>query len=516
MTMDVSTGVIAGASVQIGDPIVERLVGEVLEVIFDRDEPLCTALTDCGAGGLSSAIGEMGAGVGATVQLRHVPRKYPGLAPWEVWLSEAQERMVLAVPPEHLAEVMTVCVNRGVLAADVGEFTGDGRMLVVDGREVVVDLPMEFLHEGRPQREMEAVSRHAPDPSTSRPVVADAASMLLSLLSHPTIASKESVVRRFDHEVLGGTLIGPMSAPHQTGPSDGTVIVDPLASEGFALGVGVNPQYGVFDPYSMAWSCVDEALRNVVCAGADPSAAALLDNFSWGDPREHETLGGLVAAVRGCCDAAAAHAAPFVSGKDSLNNEYETVDGTRRSVPPTLVVTALAHVPDGDMVPSTSFVAAGSAVVLTGTTTEELRGSHLDLVLGIDGGGRCPAPDLSAPDRYRVVHGLIRSGGILAAHDVSEGGLAVALAEMVLGADGLGLDAHLGEVHGDSTIAMFAESNGRIILEVPVDRVGHIVSMTGGVDIGRVSSRDGLRVTSSDTRVELGRDELSRAWEGRR
>jgi phosphoribosylformylglycinamidine synthase len=516
MTMDISTGVIAGASVQIGDPIVERLVGEVLEVMFDRDEPLCTALTDCGAGGLSSAIGEMGAEVGATVQLRHVPRKYPGLAPWEVWLSEAQERMVLAVPPAHLDEVMTLCTDHGVLAAEVGRFTGDARMTVLDGREVVVDLPMEFLHEGRPQREMGAVSRHVPDPSTSRPVVADAASMLLSLLSHPTIASKESVVRRFDHEVLGGTLIGPMSAPHQTGPSDGTVIVEPLAREGFALGVGVNPQYGVFDPYSMAWSCVDEALRNVVCAGADPSSTALLDNFSWGDPRRPETLAGLVAAVRGCCDAAAAHAAPFVSGKDSLNNEYETVDGTRRSVPPTLVVTALAHVPDGDVVPSTSFVALGSAVVLTGTTTEELRGSHLDIVLGVDGGGSCPTPDLSAPDRYRLIHGLIRSGDVLAAHDVSEGGLAVALAEMVLGSDGLGLDAHLEEVHADPTVAMFAESNGRLVLEVPADRVDHVVSMTGGVDLGRVSPRDGLRLTAAEIRVDLGRADLAGAWEGRR
>lgn len=513
MTMDVSTGEIAGASVQIGDPIVERLVGEALDELCDRDEPLCTALTDCGAGGLSSAVGEMGEAVGARVQLDDVPRKYPGLAPWEVWLSEAQERMVLAVSPQHLNEVISLCTARGVSAVDIGEFTGDGRMVVCSGDDVVVDLPMTFLHDGRPQRSLTAKVRAIPPAESQRTTVIDPASTVLALLAHPTIASKEAIVRRYDHEVLGQTVIGPMSAPYQTGPSDGAVIADPSASEGFAIGIGVHPQYGVFDCYAMAWSCVDEALRNIVCSGADPSGVALLDNFSWGDPRRAETLGDLVSAVAGCCDAAVAHSAPFVSGKDSLNNEYETADGSRRSVPPTLVITALAHVPDADAVPHSSFVVSGNVVVVTGETRDELRGSHLDVVLGTDGGGDVPAPDHTAPSRYRVIHELIRRGDVVAAHDVSEGGLAVALSEMVLGSNGLGLDADLTSVNSDAIVALFSESNGRIILEVPAGRVDTVVDATGGVVLGTVSERDGLRLTASATTVSLSREELTSAWE---
>lgn len=515
MTMDVSTGEIAGASVQIGDPIVERLVGEALQELCDRDEPLCTALTDCGAGGLSSAIGEMGEKVGARVQLDDVPRKYPGLAPWEVWLSEAQERMVLAVAPHRLDEVVSLCTARGVSAVDIGEFTGDGRMVVCSGHDPVVDLPMSFLHDGRPRRSLTATLRAVPPEETQRSAVVDPSSTLIAVLSHPTIASKEWIVRRYDHEVLGQTVSGPMSSPYQTGPSDGAVIADPLASEGFAIGVGVHPPYGIFDCYAMAWSCVDEAVRNVVCAGADPSMVALLDNFSWGDPRRTETFGDLVSAVAGCCDAAAAYSAPFVSGKDSLNNEYESTDGSRRSVPPTLVITALAHVPDADAVPRSSFVAPGNVVVVTGETRDELRGSHLDVILGADGGGHVPAPDHTAPSRYRVIHELIRRGDVVAAHDISEGGLAVSLSEMVLGSDGLGIDADVSSVHSDATVALFSESNGRIVLEVPSDRVDMVVELTAGVVLGTVSEHDGLRLRASTTTVSLSREELSRAWERR-
>lgn len=516
MTMDVTTGRIAGASVQIGDPIVERMVGEVLEELFSGDDPPCTAITDCGAGGLSSAVGEMGETTGARVQLRSVPRKYPGLAPWEVWLSEAQERMVLAVPASRVDEVLACCARKGVLAAEIGEFTDDGRMLVLDGDEIVVDLPMDFLHGGRPQRHMVAVRGVEKEKDPCREPVVDLAAMLLALLAHPTIASKERIIRCYDHEVLGHTVIGPMAAPHQHGPSDGAVIAEPLAREGFALGIGMNPTIGVFDPYAMAWGCVDEAIRNAVCLGADPRTIALLDNFSWGDPTRPETLGGLVAAVEGCCDAAKAFAAPFVSGKDSLNNEYLTEDGIRRSVPPTLVVTALAHVPDADATPASSFTGVGNLVVVTGTTRDEMRGSHLDLVLGRDGGGRCPSPDEGAPERYVAIHRLIASGHVVSAHDASEGGLAVALAEMVLGAPDIGVEADIGVVHPDAVVSMFAESVGRIILEVPASSLDHVLASTGGVLVGTTVSGSHLHLVVEDDSVSLAREQLLRAWGGHR
>ncbi|MFM8793537.1 MAG: phosphoribosylformylglycinamidine synthase subunit PurL [Acidimicrobiales bacterium] len=512
MTMDATTGEVAGASVQIGDPIVERLVGEVLVELLDREQPLCTAITDCGAGGLSSAVGEMAEELGATVQMRDVARKYPGLAPWEVWLSEAQERMVLAVAPSDMAAVRTVCAQRGVTCTDIGEFTGNGRMTVLDGARILVDLPTAFMHDGRPQRRMRAEFPDRTAPARGR-TVDDHRATVLALLAHPTIASKEPVVRRYDHEILGATVVGPMSAPHQTGPSDGTVIARPDSAEGFAVGVGVNPQYGRFDPLAMAWAAVDEAVRNVVVAGADPGAVALLDNFSWGDPRRHETMGDLVLAVRGCCEAARAYRAPFVSGKDSLNNEYEGTDGVRRAVPPTLVITALAHVPDADAVPGVGLTGEGNVLVLAGHTDIELRGSHLDLVLGDDLGGVVPQPDMSAPSRYAVVHTLLRGGVVRSAHDVSEGGVAVAVAEMVLASGGCGATLEAAAVHPDPVAALYSESTGRIILEVGADDAARVVEILGtAAVVGRVTGDGNLRVDTAGAATVIPRRELSAAW----
>lgn len=512
MTMDATTGEVAGASVQIGDPIVERLVGEVLVELLDREQPLCTAITDCGAGGLSSAVGEMAEELGATVQLRDVARKYPGLAPWEVWLSEAQERMVLAVDPADLPAVRSACAQRGIMCTDIGEFTGTGRMTVLDGEHVLVDLPSAFMHDGRPQRRMRADFADRTMHDVYR-TVADHRATVLALLAHPTIASKEPVVRRYDHEILGATVVGPMSAPHQTGPSDGTVIAHPGSAEGFAVGVGVNPQYGRFDPEAMAWAAVDEAIRNVVVSGADPVAVALLDNFSWGDPRRHETMGDLVLAVRGCCDASRVYGAPFVSGKDSLNNEYEGTDGVRRSVPPTLVITALAHVPDADAVPRAGLTAAGNVLVLAGRTAHELRGSHLDLVLGSDHGGSVPQPDAAAPARYAAVHGLLRGGLVQSAHDVSEGGLAVAVAEMVLASAGLGATVDTTVVHADQVTALYSESTGRILLEVAESDEARVLGgLEGSTVIGRVTDDGNLRLGTQGATVVLSRNDLVAAW----
>lgn len=518
MTMDATTGQVAGASVQIGDPIVERLVGEVLTGLLDRPDPLCSALTDCGAGGLSSAVGELADGIGASVQLENVPLKYAGLQPWEVWLSEAQERMVLAVAPVDLAAVLAVCARHGVEAADIGEFTGGGRLVVCHGPNVVVDLPTDFLHGGRPPRSMTARPRRLSGSEEFARIVPDHRTAVLGLLAHPTIASKESVVRRYDHHVLGSTVVGPMAGQFQLGPSDGSVIAHPESGEGFAIGVGVNPQYGIFDPEAMAWSAVDEALRNVVVAGADPAAVALLDNFSWGDPTHESTLGDLVHAVKGCCDAARAFAAPFVSGKDSLNNEYEDARLGRHSIPPTLVITALAHVPDADRVPGSALQSPGNVVVLVGRTHAELRGSHLDLLLGADHGGEVPAADRSAPRAYRAVHEVIRRGLVLSAHDVSEGGLAVALSEMSLTTPGVSLDVDLRQVHADDTVALYSESNGRMLLEVAPGCLGEVLAALGdrAVPVGRTIDGDSMVIVLNESNVTIANDELLAAWGGRR
>lgn len=506
-TMDATTGEVAGASVQIGDPIVEKLLIDLLDDVWG----LISAITDCGAGGLSSAVGEMAEGIGADVELAHVPLKYPGLAPWEIWLSEAQERMVVAAPPASMEALVERCRYHGVEMTDLGAFTGDGRLVVRMGGDPVLDLDTRFLHDGRPGRSMTfttVVPRRDVGP---RREVDDPAATLLALLAHPNIASKEPVIRGYDHEIRGATAVRPLVGWNGDGPADGVVIAEPADTDGFAIGIGVNPWMGLHDPERMAHAVVDEAIRNVVAVGADPEQVALLDNFSWGDPRRASTLGELVAAVQGCCDAALAHRAPYVSGKDSLNNEYVAADGERRSVPPTLVITAVAHVPDAAACVTPDLKQAGNVLVLVGGTAEDFAGSHLDIVQGEPGRpGLVSAPDYAAPARYRALHAAMRSGLVASCHDLSEGGLAVAIAEMCLGGS---LGAVIDELgHPDPVVGLFAESTGRFVCEVaPGDLDGFRAQVQPVTVLGTVTTEPTLRLPG--TRA-VSVDELRAAWRG--
>lgn len=505
-TMDATTGDVAGASVQIGDPIVEKLVIDAMRECLG----LYHAVTDCGAGGLSSAVGEMAEGIGAEVDVTLAPLKYPGLRPWEVWLSEAQERMVFAVPPDTWPQMQAVCARHGVEAVSLGRFTGDGVLRVLAGDLQVLELDTHFLHDGRPQRsmtaELPAPYRGVPD----LPVCTDLGATLLSLLAHPDIRSKESVIRRYDHEIRGATVVRPLVGERHDGHADGVVLARPTDAHGVAIGIGVNPWFGVTDPERMAHAVIDEAIRNVVAVGADPSTVSLLDNFSWGDPRRPSTLGDLVMAVQGCCDAALAYAAPFVSGKDSLNNEYLGSDGQRHAVPPTLVITALAHVPAADACVTPDLKSPGNLLVLLGRTAPEFGGSHFAMVNDHAGMAVVPAPDACAPDRYRRLHAAIRAGLVRACHDVSEGGLAVALAEMAI-AGRLGVEIDdMGHDHAPT--AWFAESNGRFVVEVDPDNLAAFTDLIGD-DVhvlGRVRADDVLHLDAERLTI----DEVERAWKG--
>jgi phosphoribosylformylglycinamidine synthase len=499
-TMDAATGEVAGASVQIGDPVVEKLV---IDVLADAGG-LYTAITDCGAGGLSSAIGEMAEVLGADVDVALAPLKYPGLAPWEIWLSEAQERMVLSVDPAQLDALQEVCDRHGVELTDLGRFTGDGRLRVRHGGDVLVDLDVTFLHDGRPQRTMAAAWPSPPRDVVSPTRNLEPGATLLALLAHPNIASKHEIIRRFDHEIRGSTVVRPLTGAFDDGPADGVVLAEPTDVHGIAIGIGVNPWYGEIDPEWMAHAVVDEAIRNVVAVGADPDRVALLDNFSWGDPRRESTLGALAAAVRGCVDASLANAAPFVSGKDSLNNEFTGADGLRHSVPPTLVITAVAHVPDAGSVVTPDLKAAGNRLLLVGSTTPVWGGSHVDLIYGASGDA-VPEPDPGAPARYRRLHQLLSTGLVASCHDVSEGGVAVTVAEMAIG-------GRLGARVGGRPISLFGEANGRFILEVAPDLVPTVVTALAGeaLDIGEVLDIEFLQV--GDANVSLAA--AVAAWTG--
>ncbi len=499
----------SGSAVQIGDPITEKGLIELIERA--RDSGLYTMITDCGAGGLSSSVGEMGEELGVRVDLAQVPLKYPGLVPWEIWLSEAQERMVVAVPPVRLPELIRLADVWDVEVSVLGEFTGDRRLDVRYDTTQVVDLPMAFLHDGLPRRTMTA--RWVDQPPGADPVVIDFGRALLDLLAHPSIASKESIIRRYDHEVRGGTLARPLVGPGADGPGDAAVL-KPLGTwhhdRAIALGVGINPVLGLADPYSMAVSAVDEAFRNVVAVGADPDRVSLLDNFCWGNPTLPDRLGSLVRAGQGAHDAALAFNAPYISGKDSLYNEFEG-----RPIPGTLLISALAIVPDLHHITTSALTGVGNFVVLVGETRAELGGSHLNRILGHTG-GVAPILPPGLLDRYRRVHRLIASGLVRAAHDVSEGGLAVAAADMAIGGRlGLGLD--LTDESLDETAALFAESNGRLLLEVAqADADAVLAALEGEARIiGVVTESPTFDIWfGGDFLLQLDVDQLVTAWKG--
>ncbi|NPV07306.1 MAG: phosphoribosylformylglycinamidine synthase subunit PurL [Anaerolineae bacterium] len=515
------TGETVGSVVQIGNPITEK---KMLEAIMQaRDRRLYHAITDCGAGGLSSAVGEMGEETGVSVELAHAPLKYPGLDPWEIWLSEAQERMVLAVPPENIPALEAICRQLDVEMTVIGHFTDDRRLRVHYRGKVVADLDMGFLHDGLPRRHLRGVWQQPivrGDPPTAP---SDLNGVLLQLLRCPNIASKEGAIRRYDHEVQAATVLKPLVGVLD-GPSDATVLRPTYASDcwkGIALGCGINPRYSALDPYAMAVSVIDEAIRNVVCVGADPDQIALLDNFCWGNPNLPDRLGDLVRAAKGCYDGALAFGAPFISGKDSLNNEYtDGTTGRRISIPPTLLISSLGIVPDVRRAVTMDLKQPGNRLYLLGRTRNELGGSHYGLVLGQDWGG----PPQAAPqglELARALHRCLRMGLVRSCHDCAEGGLAVAAAEMCI-AGNLGLELELKGIALDDDVkrtdlALFAESNSRYLVEVAPEASLAFEAQLADLPfalVGTVTARPFLTVTglAGELALEASVADLLRAW----
>lgn len=501
-TMQAETADIAGSSVQIGDPIVEK--GLIDVVIAARDAKLYSAITDCGAGGLSSSIGEMASVLGADVDLDAVPRKYQGLAGWETWLSEAQERMVLAAADP--APILELATRWGIDSSVVGTFTGDGKLVVRQGGNAIVNLDCTFLHDGCPRHHLVAQAPASARRPRRESLFFDNKTATLALLAHPTIASKEETIRTYDHEVMGGSMVRPFGGPHGDGAGNGAATI-PAGTSGdraMAIGIGVNAVIGNYDAHAMAWHVVDEAVRNAVISGADPDELSLLDNFAFGNPNNPETLGQLVAACKACHDAALNFNAPFVSGKDSLYNVFVHPDGTPDPVAPTLVITAVGIAKQVDNIPLTGAVSPGNEVYLVGPAVGDLGGSHLDLVLGSDRGGDVPKPDLVAVHRHRQVAAAIAEGLVVSAHDPSEGGIAVAAAEWAF-AGRCGLDL---ELDNDEAI-LFGEGPGRYLVEVRPDNAERFAQVVPSSQrIGSVT--DDTEVRFAD--VSLTFDEIEAAW----
>ncbi|MEX2216228.1 MAG: AIR synthase-related protein [Phycisphaeraceae bacterium] len=497
-------------AVQIGNAITQKKTMDVILQARDQEDgPLYSAITDCGAGGFSSAVGEMGSKIGAKVQLENAPLKYPGLSYTEIWISEAQERMVLAVPLEKIERLRKLCDAEDVEMCDLGEFGCSENevaqlVLTYHGTEVG-RLSMHLLHEGIPMPTREAtwgsdevtklrsdaVASDSDTPSLRHSVT----SSLLSLLSHPNIASKHWIIRQYDHEVQGGSVIKPLVGPGQDGPGDAAVIRPKLSSnQGIALGCGLAPHLSEKatarglavdgDSYWATLAALDEAVRNVVCAGADPLRIAVLDNFCWPRCDDPKQLGSLVRAAEACYDAAIAYRTPFVSGKDSLSNQFMTEEGRLITIPPTMLITAMGIVPDVMKSRTMDAKASGNVLLLVGDTTSAMGGSHVAQSPGIAIPGLCrnltiPRVDLKqGPLNATAIAKLIEKKLAASVHDCSDGGLLVAAAEMAF-AGRIGLDVDLTHVPSREPLpefeACFAESPSRYLVEVAPAKVDAVI-----------------------------------------
>ncbi len=444
-------------AVQIGNAITEKTALDA--ILAARDHPsgcLYSSITDCGAGGFSSAVGEMGEKIGADVHLDRAPLKYAGLTPTEIWISEAQERMVLAVPEENITALAELCEAHAVEWCDLGEFgTPDCELILhYEGTEVG-RLSMGFMHDGVPMPVREAIwdsewaqqEAGGRDPNVAPLDSGDFSQVTARLLSHPNLASKAWIIRQYDHEVQGGSVVKPFAGPNN-GPSDAAVI-RPVPSSPKSLAIGNGLATGLArDPYLMGLAAIDECVRNLVCVGADPSRIAILDNFCWPSCSDPRNLGSLVRASEACLDGGIAYRTPFISGKDSLSNQFSTEDGRTIRVPPTLLISGMGIVPEDTKSMTMDLKRSESLMVLVGSSTDHLGGSHYlrvggDVTVGQD---LLPVTNLKiGPATAHAVHAVITNGFARSAHDLSEGGLLVAAAEMAF-AGGLGLDIDLAEM----------------------------------------------------------------------
>ncbi|MBK9279112.1 MAG: phosphoribosylformylglycinamidine synthase [Candidatus Obscuribacter sp.] len=459
--------------VQIGDPFTQkRLLDFVLQA---RDGGLVTGLTDNGAGGLSSSVGEMASITGgALLEIDSVPLKYPGLFDWQIVVSESQERMTFSTDKPD--ELLALAAKLDVEATVVGRFTDDGYFRVVRGGATVALLNLDFLHGGAPGLKLK--SRWQPPAiNAAKPEVAASGRQLLSLLANANICSREPVIRQYDHEVQGGSVIKPLMGPRQISPCDaGVLLPRPSEKKGIAVACGMAPRMSTYDPALMAKMSVDEAVRSVVSVGADPDTISLLDNFCWPDPVEsprnpdaQTKMAQLVLSVKALHDICLTYKSPLISGKDSMKNDFD--DGRLRlSVLPTLLVSSLAMVPDAGLAVSSDFKQAGDLVYLLSAGTPSLLASQLVPAAS--------AFDLPCFDEhlaislYRRLYQAISQRLVRSCHDVSDGGLAVCLAESAMGGN-LGLKAelnanlfaHLTPECDDATL-LFGEGPGMIVASV--------------------------------------------------
>ena len=499
-------------AVQIGDAITQKKKNDAL--LEARDRELYSSITDNGAGGLSCSVGEMGKeSGGAYVRLHKAPLKYQGMAPWSIWISEAQERMTLAVPPDKIEEFLELMARRKVEATVIGEFTDSGKCVVEYDGQTVMDLDMDFLHDGLPPRPMTTTYTRPvhEEPDFAQPD--NLSQTLTDMLSRLNITSWEFISQQYDHEVQGGSVIKPLQGRGRV--NGDAAVTKPVLNSPKAVvsSQGINPSYSDIDTYHMAASAIDTAIRNAIAAGANPDHLALEDNFCWCSSREPERLGQLKEAARACYDYAVAYKTPFISGKDSMFNDFEGFDEDGKeikiSVPPTLLISSISVMDDATKAVSLDAKIPGDLVYVLGETHDELGGSEYFAMIGEQErgeayiGNNVPKVDAEKNSQlYRSYAKAVDDRLVASAQSVHIGGLAVALAKTALGG-GLGMDISLENIPGTDSrydFAMFSESQGRMVVTIsPKNKEKFEAVMEGSpfAQIGTVTRGDVLTFKES-------------------
>ena len=505
----------------------------MIDMILEaRDIGLITCITDNGAGGLSSSIGEMAEYTnGCKIDLAKVPLKQPGLSPWEILVSESQERMTVAVKPEDVDAFENLALLHEVEATAVAEFTSTGMFHVQYDDETVAYLPIEFLHDGVPQLELESEWNPPQHELFEAPINADHNNILLDLLARPNIASKETWVRQYDHEVIAQTAVKPFVGIERDGPGDAGVIA-PIHGNprGLVVSCGISPRYSDIDAGAMAAAAIDEAVRNAVCVGVDVNKIAGLDNFCWPDPIQSEKtpdgkfkLAQLVRANRELERICRAYRLPCVSGKDSMKNDYGK-GADKISIPPTLLFSLFGDHPDVRNTATSDFKNPGDRIYLVGESMDELGASEVSFMLKERGqakgiGGKVPS--LDNPEKlfksYHSLSSAINSGLVKTAHDCSEGGLGVALAEMCIGGRiGAKIDID-GTGKGTLWSRLWGESLGRIVIAVsPENETDFLKQMAGSTTtyLGTIENTQSLSITDGfDEIISADVSQMVQSWQ---
>ena len=496
-------------AVQIGDPITQKKLSDAI-VKEARDLNLYNSITDNGAGGLSSSVAEMAKECGGVkVHLEKVPLKYPGLAPWEIWISESQERMTLSVPKSKWKTFQKLMESRGVERAVIGKFTNSGKVVVEYKGKKIMDMDMEFLHNGLPKHHLK--TENILPPPFSSPLLRGRLGRgltkdLENLLAEKNISGFSFISEQYDHEVQASSVLKPLSGPGRIN-TDAQVFRPVLDSDkGVVLSYGVYPSYGNISAYHMTACALDTAIRNVVAAGGTLSHLAILDNFCWCSSNDPKRLYQLVEAVKACYDCAVGYGTPFISGKDSMFNDFKGYDEKGNpveiSIPPTLLISAISVMSNLYKTVSPELKNVGDVIYLLGETNDELSASEYYKMLGKAGnsptpeqawyGASVPKVDLEKNLKtYLALEKAIQKELVASSLSITSGGLGIALANAsiggMLGAK-ISLES-LGKSLGTDA-KLFSESQGRILVSVSPENVKEFEKICIGVSyvkLGKVT-----------------------------